>query len=180
LFPFTFFVSEDAAIIGVIVFALLAGLLSGQHSNFIHNVLMAAVGSALLGWSMLLVSGVLGPSQGPLNTVHNLAGHLLFPVVACATGMWLGTAFPNVVRHPLRFLVRLGILLILCLGCFSNARTGYLGPSRVDTLIHPDTRIRFKVFHQVFFPAYIGLVLAIWFRRLLVARTARSARKQPV
>jgi len=178
LFPFTFFFSEDVSIIAVVVFAIVAWLSSRHHAALVHRFLLAAVGTSLLGWCLLLVSGVLGPSTGPLQAIHSLVGHLLLPVVASATGLWLGTSFPKAVQHPLRFLLRSALLLLLCFCCFSNTRTGYFGPSRVDPGINPANKIRFDVLHQVAIPVFIGLVLVLWFRRLVRARVGRSLEKR--
>ena len=89
MFPFTFFLSEDVSIVAIVVFAIMAWLLCWQHAALVRLLLLSTVGTALLGWGILLVSGVLGRSEG-LRIVHRLVGHVLLPSVASATGLWLG------------------------------------------------------------------------------------------
>jgi hypothetical protein len=170
LFPFTFFLSEDASIVAFFVFAIMGWFLSKRRPFLIRVLSLAFVGAGLFGWCVLLVSGILGPSQRPWTAMHSVAGHLLLPIVTCVTALWLGVSVPTVTQHPFRFLLRLVVLMLLCACCFSNARTGYFGPSRVDPHIDPDNKIRFDFIHQIAFPLYTGLVLGFWFCRLVVGR----------
>lgn len=179
MFPFTFFASEDVSVVVVVVCAILAWRSPRRHAAFHGRLSLAFVGAGLLAWCVLVVTGVLGPSESPWDGMHHTAGHLLLPIVACPIGLWFGGSLATAAQRPLRFLPRLLALLLLGMCCFSNARTGYLGPSRVDPRIHPATKLRFDVFHQVVFPCYIGLALTLWFRRLLVARGVESSQVQP-
>jgi hypothetical protein len=167
LFPFTFFVSEDVSVIALLLSTIMAWYLSRRRPTLIPYLLLAFVGTGLCGWLVLVVSGLLGPYEWPWNLLHGAAGHVLLPVLVSAFGLWLGSSMLAGARHPYRVLWRLLALLLLCLCCFSNARTGYLGPSRIDPQINLATKIRFDVLHQGTFPLYIGFVLALWFYRLV-------------
>jgi len=101
----------------------------------------------------------------------------MLPLVASAAGFWLGANFSQQIRgpSPAPVVVRLLFLLVLCFCCFSNTRTGYAGPSRLDPLGDWDNKLRFNVLHQVTIPAIAGLLLAFWLGRLLIKAPQSAA-----
>ena len=172
MFPFTFFISEDIAILGFVICSLLALYFSYLNQEVVQSAQLPLVGLGLFLCLVLVLSGILGPYESPWDTLHRVAGHMCFPVTACAFGVWLGTSIQNIARHPFRILRRLVALLLLCFCCFSNVRTGYLGPSRIDPLVDAATNIRFSVLHKVAFPLCVGCGNASWFYRLVRRRIA--------
>src|SRR5207244_856348 len=106
------------------------------------------VASAFLGLCLLLPAGGARPWAGEPARLHAIAGHLMLPLVASAAGLWLGAGLPRAIQSPGRTLIRLLFLLLLCLCCLSNTRTGYLGPSRIDPVSDPETKIRFIALHE--------------------------------
>ena len=168
MFPFTFFASEDISLVLVVICAILAWSFLRRHSALHEGLSLTIVGASLLAWCVLLVTGVLGPSEWPWDVAHRIAGHLLLPLVACPTGFWLGCSLATAGQ-------RLALLLLgMC--SFSNVRTGYLGPSRIDD---PDTNLRFDVFHQVVLPCFVSIALIFWFRRLFVSHIVGSSLVRP-
>src|SRR5205814_2610794 len=128
--------SEDVSLIALPLSTIMAWYLSRRRPALIPYLLLAFVGIGLCGWLVLVVSGLLGPYEWPWDLLHGVAGHLLLPVLVSALGLWLGGSVLAIARHPYRVLWRLFALLLLCICCFSNARTGYLGPSRIDPQIN--------------------------------------------
>jgi hypothetical protein len=168
MLPFTFFPSEDVALVALLLCTGAGWVISGRHQVLLRRLLMFMVAGAFVDWCLLLATGVVRPWQGPLAELHGVVGHLMLPLVASAAGLWLGASVSQESRRPAGILVRLLVLLLLCFCCFSNARTGYLGPSRIDPASDWPTKLRFDVFHQVTMPAIMGPILAFWLGRLVV------------
>ena len=69
-------------------------------------------------------------------------------------------------QRPLGNAARFLYLFVLAFFCMSNTWTGYLGPSRIDPAIQPDTILRFRVLHEWVVPITISIMLLVWFIRL--------------
>lgn len=172
MFAFALSASESLSIAAVPAFAIVSHSLSEQYPAVIRRSLLAFVGLGLLSWLLLVVSAILDPLVDPWHTVHAAAGWVILPLVACATATWFGSSLPKVKRKPIKTLCSCVLLVLLCLFCYSNARTGFLGPSRIDPELDRKTNIRFDVLHRMALPSYIGLVLFVWFWRLAFIRVA--------
>ncbi len=147
----------------------------------------ACVGNHLLvNLVLLTVSGLLREGNGFLATMHAVTGHLMLPLVAVATGLWLGASFSKIRRRPFRAFPPVLFLLLLCFLCLSNTWTGYFGPARIDPEINPATNLRFEVIHRWAVPILIGTMLLFWLRHLLAGpsgtrdtpTTLKSIRRQ--
>jgi hypothetical protein len=170
--------SDVIGLITLLLFTSAAWLFSGRHRVLLHWLLASMVGIAFAGLCVLVATGIARPWDGPLAALHNVVGILMLPVVASAAGLWLGANFSQQIGRPfpVPVLARLLFLLMLCFCCFSNTRTGYLGPSRLDPEGDWDNKLRFAIFHQVAVPAIIGLLLTFWLGRLLMKRPQPDTR----
>src|SRR6266446_7582849 len=148
---FTVFLSEDLSLFAFVIFIVVGAVLL-RNAVLLRTVLLAALFVGLGAWFVLLVSGLFSAAEESIRIVHGAAGHLMLPIASSATGLYLGSTFARRIRRPLRLLPRLLFLLLLCFLCFSNTRTGYLGPLRVDSAIYPATSIRFDLVHRAVFP----------------------------
>jgi hypothetical protein len=139
---------------------------SKRRATALHRVLYLCVVASLFNLTVLGVSGFLRRGDDYVAVIHTFGGHVMLPLVALAAGLWLGAASTRIYQPPLWALPRMLFLLLLCLLCFSNTRTGYLGPSRVDPQVDPETSLRFDVFHRWAVPIAIGTMLLLWLVRL--------------
>jgi hypothetical protein len=158
--------SEIASIVTVIGGASFAQAQSKQPMATLRHVSFLAVAACLVNLGILAASGFLREPTGIVASVHLLAGHLMLPLVAGAAGLWLGSPKPGTGRCFFPSILRLFFLLVLCFWCLSNIWTGYLGPSRIDEHLDPETVLRFRVAHQWAVPIIIGTMLLTWLRRL--------------
>jgi hypothetical protein len=176
--PFTFSLSEDVALLTFLLCTAVAWGISARHPAALRNALLAIVGIALLGWFVLLASGLVRTSEGPLAGLHGVVGHLMLPLVVAAAGLRLGEGLSGETRQPALTFARVFGLFVLCFCCFSNTRTGYFGPSWIAPVSDPDTNRRFNILHQIAIPTISGPLLVLWFTRL-IRRALPSAPKQP-
>lgn len=158
--------SEVASILAMMGGASLALVQSHRQPSSLRGLLFVSVVTGLFNLVVLGASGVLREGDGYLAATHAVAGHLMLPLVAVATGLWLGTSLSGIGRRPLQALVHSLFLVLLCFLCLSNTWTGYLGPSRIDPYTDPATNLRFEVIHRWAVPILIGTMLLWWLRRL--------------
>jgi hypothetical protein len=169
---FSDMVSEVASLVTFAAGASVALVQSKRRATALHRFLYLSVVASLFNLAVLGISGFLRRDDDYVTVIHTVGGHLMLPLVATAAGLWWGAAITRVYQPPLWAVPRMLILLLLGLLCFSNTRTGYLGPSRVDPQVDPETNMRFDVFHRWAVPIAIGTMLLLWLIRL--ARTPGS------
>jgi hypothetical protein len=159
-------VTEVISILATSGGAFAALLQPKQQRAALRRSISRCAAAGLINLVVLGVSGLWPEVNGVSAAIHFLTGHLMLPLVATATGLWLGASLPVIIRRPLWAVPRLLFLLLLCFCCLSNTWTGYFGPSRVDALVEPETYNRFLVIHQRIMPVLIGSMLLFCCYRL--------------
>lgn len=160
-------VSEVGSILAAASGAFVALWQSKRRSALPRRETSLSIAVCLFDLAVLSFSSLLRKGDDVPSAVHTVAGHLMLPLVATAAGLWSGGSFPGIWRQPFEVLPRALFLLVLCFCCLSNTWTGYLGPSRIDPAVEPDTIIRFKVIHQWVVPVLIGTMLLFWLSRIV-------------
>lgn len=169
-------ISEVASILTGMGGVVTAVVQSRRKPASLRNLLFVSIIACLSNFVTLSISGALRNGDDFLGALHAATGHLMLPLAAFASGLWLGSSFFGNWRL-LRVIPRLFYLLILCFFCLSNTWTGYFGPSRIDPSVDPETNLRFVVLHQWTVPLLIGTMLLFWFRRLAAKQNGTGLRK---
>lgn len=163
-------ITEVASYFGIAA-GVVASLTLSKRPVLLRRVTTVLVAAGLFDWVMLSVSGFARDGAGLAADTHAVAGHILLPLLAPAMGHMFATSLR---RGPLPVVSRLLFMTVLGFLCLSNTWTGYLGPTRIDPRLDPDTYVRFRVVHSCVVPILIGLMLLWWLVRLLRSGGDRS------
>ena len=145
-----------------LVGAVAAWLISARLAEAVWRLAQGLVFTSVVLWVALLATGVAWQPGSLLSSLHGSVGHWLVLDLSFATGLCAGWVARWEFRPwPVRSVAWLLFFIFTLAVSYSNALTGYLGPSAIPDL-GTDEKMLFDAIHRFLDPVLLGTMLAIW------------------